>query len=69
MPKMAKEDYTLSYEYAKINSRRSIVFALIEDLELIAGKIRGSKSDKNEIAGEVNNLIEMLRLSVKMGKF
>ena len=66
---MAKEDYTLSNEYAKINSRRSIIFALIKDMEIIARKIRDSKSDKNEIAGDVNNLIEMLRLALKMGKF
>lgn len=65
---MAKEDYTLSYEYIKINTRKQIIFALIRDLEILAKRIR-SEIDKKEFGDDIYNLIEMLKLSVKMGKF
>ena len=66
---MVKEDYELSYEYVKINSRKSIIFALIKDLEIIAKRINSNEIDRKELADEIQSLIEMLRRAVKLGKF
>ena len=64
---MVKEDYNLSYEYIKNNISRNIFFELVKDLRILKNKI--GDNNKKELAEDLDYLIEMLKLCVKMGKF